>query len=191
MIDAADSLFAERGYTGTRMADVAAAAGVAVQTVYFTFHTKSELLEACFERAVMGPDEPLPPQQQPFWLAMMAADSGREAIGHFVNGIGTIARRVAKLDMAVASAVHEPEAVAIWTRSEQLRRSGFHEAVEHIAGRFGLREGLDAEAATDVLLTLGGHAVYCDFVYVHAWSHERFLLWLEESVALLLLPPSN
>ena len=31
-----------------RMTDIAAEAGVAVQTVYFTFHTKAELLQACY-----------------------------------------------------------------------------------------------------------------------------------------------
>lgn len=43
-----------RGYTGTRMVDVAAAAGVAVQAVYWVFHTKPELLTACYDLAVQG-----------------------------------------------------------------------------------------------------------------------------------------
>jgi Bacterial regulatory proteins, tetR family len=42
-VRAAHALFVERGYTGTRMADVGEAAGVAVQMVYFRFHTKAEL----------------------------------------------------------------------------------------------------------------------------------------------------
>ena len=43
MVRAAHELFVERGYTGTRMVDVAERAGVAVQTVYFRFHTKPDL----------------------------------------------------------------------------------------------------------------------------------------------------
>ena len=45
---AASRLFGERGYSGTTMADIAAAAGVAVQTVYFVFHTKTEVLDSAY-----------------------------------------------------------------------------------------------------------------------------------------------
>ena len=76
---AATEVFTEAGYVGARMADVAARAGVAVQTVYFTFHTKAELLKACFDRAVLGP-EGLPPLQQAFWSEMTKARSGRTAL---------------------------------------------------------------------------------------------------------------
>jgi AcrR family transcriptional regulator len=68
MIRAAHATFVIRGYTGTRMTDVAVASGVAVQTVYFRFHTKAELLQACYEDAVLGEDR-LPPPQQPWHRA--------------------------------------------------------------------------------------------------------------------------
>jgi AcrR family transcriptional regulator len=187
ILDAAHARFVEHGYVGTRMADVAAAAGVAVQTVYFTFHTKGELLDACFARAVMGDENPLPPQEQPFWQAMLTAETGTAAVRHFVEGVGAIAVRVARLDQVVGSATHDPDAVAIWTRSEQLRRAGFREAVEHIATRFGLRQGLDVETATDILLTIGGHSVYCSLVHEYGWPHETFVDWLSGAVSEMLL----
>src|SRR5579863_8453646 len=64
MIRAAQELLVERGYAGTTMADIAARADVAVQTLYFSFHTKPELLNACFEAAVFGDDSPAPPPEQ-------------------------------------------------------------------------------------------------------------------------------
>jgi len=60
VIRAAHTAFVQRGYTGTRMTDVATAAGVAVQTVYFIFHTKPELLAACYDHAFLGDDNPKP-----------------------------------------------------------------------------------------------------------------------------------
>src|SRR5213595_300848 len=66
IVKAAYTLFCARGYAGTTMAEIAEAAGVAVQTVYFTFHTKSALLSRAYDFAVMGEDEPLPPEQQPW-----------------------------------------------------------------------------------------------------------------------------
>src|SRR5688572_6188849 len=83
MIRAAIEVFTEAGYGGARMNDIAARAGVAIQTVYFTFHTKGELLQACFDHAVLGPDN-LPPEEQSFYAELLAARSGRAALARFV-----------------------------------------------------------------------------------------------------------
>ena len=69
IVKAAYTLFCARGYAGTTMAQIAEAAGVAVQTVYFTFHTKSALLSRAYDFAVMGEDEPLGPDKQPWFGA--------------------------------------------------------------------------------------------------------------------------
>lgn len=58
------------------------------------------------------------------------------------------------------SATHEPDAVAVRARTEQLRRDGFRDVVRHVAERFGLRDGVDVDTATDIALTFAGPAVY-------------------------------
>ncbi len=189
ILDAAYDLFVERGFTGTRMADVAERAGVAVQTVYFTFHTKAGLLEACNARAVLGDDEPLPPQQQPFWRAMIEAPAGRESVRHFVEGLGAIEMRGARLKQVINAATHDPDVKAISTEGEQLRRAGFREAAEHFA-TYGLRDGLDVERATDILLAVGDSSVYCSLVHDYGWPHEAFVDWLADSIADMLLSPT-
>ena len=47
------------------MAQIAEAAAVAVQTVYFGFHVKSALLSRAYDFAVMGEDEPVPRTSPP------------------------------------------------------------------------------------------------------------------------------
>jgi AcrR family transcriptional regulator len=187
IVTAAQGLFVERGFTGTRMADVASVAGVAVQTVYFTFNTKAELLQACFDQAVLGEDDPLPPPQQPFWRAMMEAPTGPEAIRHFVEGNGAIVTRVGRLARVVEATLHEPDAVAIHTRSETLRREGYRDVAEHLSTAFGLREGLDIDTATDILLTMGGPGVYPVLVHEYGWSHDAYLDWLTDALTAMLL----
>ena len=51
ILTSAQALFIERGYAATTMEDIAAAAGVAVQTVYYTFRTKALLLREVVELA--------------------------------------------------------------------------------------------------------------------------------------------
>src|SRR4051794_41317464 len=89
MVSAAYDLFGEDGFRATTMEAIAARAGVAVQTLYFTFHTKDELLQAVLDWTVMG-DDPTPPPMQPWHLAAMAEADGRRALELFVAGVVTI-----------------------------------------------------------------------------------------------------
>jgi AcrR family transcriptional regulator len=187
ILHAAHALFVERGYTGTRMADVAERAGVAVQTVYFTFHTKAELLQNCYDLAVLGEDDPRPPQQQEWYRRMLSARSGTAALRLFASGNGEICARIAVLDDVTRSASHEPEAVAVRANGERLRRDGMQEIARHLDDRFGLRAGLDLDRATDVLLTLSGGAVYRALVVDYGWTQEQYVDWVAATLADQLL----
>jgi len=190
MIHAAQKVFTSHGYAGARMIDIAAEAGVAVQTVYFTFHTKAELLQACYELAVLGEDDPRPPSAQPWYSAMLGATDGHAAIRHFAEGTSAIAARVALLDDVVRSAAHEPDAAQVRAHNEQLRRDGYTRIVGHLADRFGLPTGLDPADAVDILLTLAGPATYRCLVADYGWPHDRFVAWLAATLSQQLLPDS-
>jgi AcrR family transcriptional regulator len=185
---AATDLFCDLGYTGTKMSTVAERAGVAVQTVYFVFHTKAELLQACYELAVLGEDDPRPPHLQPWRSELTAATSGAEALRIFVGGYAAIAQRAAVLDDVVRGAVHEPEAKAVRDHSEQLRRDGYRTIIEHIQTQFGLRADLDTEKATDLMLTLAGPSVYRTLVVDYGWTHPAYVDWLALILTEVLLP---
>ena len=190
IIQSAHELFVARGYTGATMADIAKAAGVAVQTVYFTFHTKPELLHACYEAAVLGADDPVPPPQQPWYQQTLAAGSGPDALRAFTAGVTEISTRVGKLDDVVRSALHEPEAVAVRTHTEALRRHGFRTIVTSLEDRFGLRAGLDIERATDLLMMLAGTGIYRTLVLDYEWPLDEYRSWLAATLAeQLLLSP--
>jgi len=60
IIAAATEEFRSSGYHGATMSAIAERAGVAVQTVYFVFHTKPALLTAAIDTAVMGEVDPAP-----------------------------------------------------------------------------------------------------------------------------------
>jgi TetR/AcrR family transcriptional regulator len=52
ILDAAESLFAERGYAGTTLRDVAAAVGLRTPSLYNHFPSKESLYEAVLERGI-------------------------------------------------------------------------------------------------------------------------------------------
>lgn len=185
MLRAAIEVFAQEGYVGARMTDIASRAGVAVQTVYFVFHTKPELLQACFDYAVLGPDRLVPPEQPPF-QQIPKARSGRAALGAFVAGNTEILVRVATTDEVARAALHEPEAVTVVETSERRRREGYRELLTTIAERFPFRPGLELDEATDILLMYGSSATYLAMIRA-GWIRERFEEWLTDTLARTLL----
>lgn len=185
IVEAALAVFAESGYTGAKMTDIAARANVAVQTVYFTFHTKPELLQACYQHAVLGPSG-LPPAQTPAMQEVFRARSGRSALQWFAVGNAEITARAAAIDEVARGASHEPEALEVRRHSEQLRRDGYRRVVDHIAERFGLREGLEPDAATDIMLTLAGGTTYLTLAG-YGWSQQQYIDWLVDILASQLL----
>src|SRR5450759_2514236 len=181
---AAYARFCERGYAGTTMADVAASAGVAVQTVYFVFHTKTELLSGAYELAVLGEDHPQPPELQPWYLAAAAEPDIGAALSTVVRGAGEIIRRAAPLDTVVrAAASHDPEAAAVWEYHERLRIDGYRRIVAVLANKAPLRPGVTLDRATDLFPFYLGPLAFVGLVMDRGWSYDD---WLEWTVATLL-----
>lgn len=184
IVKAAYMLFCERGYAGTTMAQIAEVAGVAVQTVYFTFHTKAALLSRAYDFAVMGEEEPLPPEQQPWFAAMTAEPHVTEALRHFVMGAGEIIRRVTPLYLAArVAADQDPETAQVMAFHERWRADGYRQLLEHLHAKAGFRSGLTFERATDLLLLFVGMEVYRVLVGTQGWSHEEWLDWTVATVA--------
>jgi AcrR family transcriptional regulator len=180
---AAGVLFCERGYTGTTMADIADAAGVAVQTVYFVFHTKSDVLNSTYDLAVLGEGDQTPPQAQEWYRRAVAEPNVATAVRAVVEGAGEIVRRVAPLDLAVrTAAASDPDAAQFLARNERLRLEGYREMVDFLATKSPLRAGLAAERATDVLLLLLGPAAYRTLVVDRGWSHAEWVAWSSEAL---------
>lgn len=181
---AAYTLFSERGYTDTTMADIAAAAGVAVQTVYFTFHTKGELLSRAFDLAVMGEDGPLPPEQQAWYARMTAEPDLAAALRHLVTGVGTINVRAMPLDTFVrAEAESDPETARVWAYHERLRADAHRTILEILVTKAPLREDITPERATHLLLFYLGSDAYRPLVRDFGWTHEEWIDWTVAAIA--------
>lgn len=69
-MDAAHELFVTKGWAGTGMREMAAAAGVAIETVYSHFTSKRGLLRAVVDGAVTGDEAPVPLAERPEFLAL-------------------------------------------------------------------------------------------------------------------------
>ena len=175
---AAYTLFCERGFSGTTMADVAEAAGVAVQTVYFVFHTKGELLSRAYDFAVLGEVEPTPPEMQPWYREMVVEPDVTKALRHMVRGVGAILVRATPLDTVVrASAGSDPEAARVRAFHERWRAEGYGSMLEVLRQKADLRDSVTAERATQMVLLYVGMDLYRVLVHDFGWSHDDWMDW--------------
>ncbi len=190
IIAAATEEFRAGGYHGTTMAAIAKRAGVAVQTVYFVFHTKPALLTAAIDSAVMGEEDPVPPELTPWWQEGVTTTDGRRALGLFVSNVTEINGRAATLDrVAQAASTTDPEVVDVIAHHESLRTQGYRSYVDTLDARGLLKHGLDPAEATDVLLTLVGSDVFLNFTAERGWSVKRYVAWTTDALCALLLDP--
>jgi AcrR family transcriptional regulator len=173
MMDAAFQVFSERGYAKTTMEAIAAEAGVAVQTVYFTFHTKAELLQAAYEYAVLGP-EGTPPHLAEWWDAAEREPDVAKAVAQIVDGTVEVFERAAPLVWAVHG---DEDARATYEFNEQLRREGYERIVAFLARKHPLRRGLTRPKARDLMLTLLGPHVFVLLTRQLGWSVREFATW--------------
>ena len=183
IVKAAYALFCEHGYAGTTMAQIGEAAGVAVQTVYFAFHTKAALLSRTYDFAVMGEEEPAPPQQQPWWGAMVASPDITAAVRHFVVGVGEVTRRVAPLEMvARVAADGDRDSAQVVALHDRWQAEGYREALQILASKAPLRGGLSLDRATDLLLLFVDVDAYRVLVKGRGWSHQAWVDWTAAAV---------
>jgi AcrR family transcriptional regulator len=181
MLDAAYELLCEQGYRATTMEAIAEQAGVAVQTLYFTFHTKDELLQQVHDRTVLG-DEGVPPPLQPWYRTAMAEHDLRTALRTIVEGTQTILARVAPMLPVFHTVAGEP-AGAVWQRAEQLRVEGYDSLLRALETRQPLRQGLRHRDARDILFVVLGPETYRAFVHERQWSVTRWVRWTVDVLA--------
>ena len=182
-------LFATRGYQATTMPDIAAAAGVAVQTVYFVFHTKSILLEQVYATAVLGAEQIRPIDSEWYRRAVTDANPNR-SLATMLTGVLSVASRLAPL-AATMETIDDVEVRAVRTEKETLRRHLHRSYVEHLKKSRALRRELSVDAATDLFLGLSSPMLFQEMTVRLGWPAQRWESSLYDLLHHALLRPGQ
>lgn len=185
MLAAAQDRFVASGYTATTMERVAKDAHVAVQTLYYSFRTKGQLLVAVIEYAAAGEVDPQPVMQRSWVRTALAFDSGHEVLKLMVDNGTAIYRGVAPLADAIQEALGEPAVAAHWTATATGRRNGMSRLIAHIDSLGQLARTV--ERATDITFALAGHETYRSLVGRAGWPEDEYRRWLLDLLSIQLL----
>jgi AcrR family transcriptional regulator len=178
IVEAATQLFVEHGYLATTIEAIADAGGVAVQTVYYVFGTKRNVLAAVLDATIAGEAEPLPVLQQPWIERFAAAPDAAVAVDLLVEGTVGILARTAPVYEVVRRAAADPEVGALLDANRRDRRTDQRRLVELLAEAGHLRNGLDVDTAADVFYAVINEEVFQLLVVDCGWDLERFGRWV-------------
>jgi TetR/AcrR family transcriptional regulator, regulator of autoinduction and epiphytic fitness len=179
MLDRANELFISQGYAATTMEQIALAAGVAAQTLYYTFGTKGQLLCEVMEAAAAGVPDPPPAADRPWVREMLEATSPTRMLALAVEHGTNLYERVAPLWPAInAAAASDPRVESYWTTVAENRRGGVAMMVQRINDLGALKRGLDSDRATDLVMVLFGHDVFRGLVLDAGWGVADYKAWL-------------
>jgi AcrR family transcriptional regulator len=185
--DAAAELFIRDGYAGTSIAAIARAAGVAPQTVYGAFGSKAAILKEAVEVTLAGDDEPVPVYDREEAQRVLAADDAADAAAALASQCRRIFERTADLlHVADLAAADEPEIAAMAKGGAEGRLLDLGRAVEELAAKGFVRDGIDVEQAIDLVWALSSPEVYRSCIHDRGWTPARYERWLADAVGLVI-----
>jgi AcrR family transcriptional regulator len=174
VLAAALERFNETGWAGTTVADIAEAAGVAVETVYSGFGSKKALLRVAADASVVGDAEPIPLADRPEFAAMgegPVEDRVRAGLGFLAETHG----RTSGIWRAVEEAAQSDDEMREWALdAEQRRKLDTRRSLERIFDRT-----VDGPMF-DVLWVLYGHEAYRKLVIESGYTPREYQRCLAE-----------
>ncbi|MFP3883451.1 MAG: TetR/AcrR family transcriptional regulator [Actinomycetota bacterium] len=190
ILDAAQRLFSKYGYAGTTMQAIADEADVAVQTVYFVFHTKGELLRQLLKSVGGRPEDPLETMERDWVHEAMTDPDGRRSIALMIEHGNDIYARIAPVWAAIGQAASvEPEVADVWNGLVEQRRQGIQRIIDSLADRGQLREDLTVDRAADIAYGLHRPETFTVFVDECGWPVKEFKAWSYRLLCDQLLSP--
>ncbi|WP_419998073.1 TetR/AcrR family transcriptional regulator [Streptomyces boninensis] len=179
MLEAARELFVADGYGATTLKGVAERAGVAVQTIYFTFGNKRALLKELVDVTIAGDDEPVATMDRPWFTDALAQDTAEAQLHAHVAGTRQVLDRVAPITQMLAAATAvDPEVAGLWPQDTDPRLTVQTAAAKALVAKPGARQGLAAAEAADVLYGLLSPELYLLFVRDRGWPPARWEDWV-------------
>lgn len=189
IMDAAEALFRTRGYGPTTLQAVAAAAGVAVETVYSRFRNKTTLLSAILESGIMGAVEGRDVLEQTEVSRIRASTDQTEQVRLLAAFSRGILERTDAAHRILRSAAAVDDAAFELQQRDTLRRiEGQRFYIEMLLANGPLREGLTPAEAADTYSALASPETFAFLVGERGWSADQFQMWLRDMLTCALLP---
>jgi AcrR family transcriptional regulator len=173
------------------VAQIAARAGVSVDTVYTSVGRKPELMVAVIDMVLGSSDEPIPAEQRDYVRAVRAATSGRAKIAVYAASLGALMPRTAPLIEALRRAGDDDAQCAqAWAALVERRASNMLLFAADLRSTGELRVDLDDREVADIVWSTNAPE-YWLLLQARGWSARRYAELLEDLWCRVLLAPNR
>lgn len=188
ILAAARRLFTNHGYAATTVGQIAAEAGVAVDTVYAAVGAKSVLFRLLLETAFSGTEDAVPAEERDYVRRIQEQDRAREKIETYAAAVRAIGERLGPLHLVLREAAAQaPELARIRDEIDSRRATNMRSLARDLIATGDLRPGLDVEEIADVIWSMNSAEFYYLLTHERHWPPPRFELWLADAWCRLFL----
>jgi AcrR family transcriptional regulator len=188
ILNAALTVFLEKGYAAATMPAIAQTAGVALDTVYATVGRKPALFRLLIEMAVSGSDRDVPAEERDYVRAIRAESDAAGKIRIYASALRRIQGRLAPLFKVLQGAAPlDPELAALWKTISERRAKNMRLFAADLAATGRLQPRLSVTKVADIVWSMNSPEFYLLLVEERGWSSEEFESWLADSWIRLLL----
>jgi AcrR family transcriptional regulator len=177
VLGAAHTLFVEKGYGSTTIAEIAGLAGVAVETVYATFRNKPTLLHRAWDVAVGGDDQDVHILERPQMRAVLDEPDLAVRFMQFATVNTAVMARTAQLRLAIQAAAGADAAAAELLAvidGARFASMGVHARAAAATGQLAVPE----QECREVLFATTDGSLWASLVEGQGWADERYAGWL-------------
>ncbi len=189
VVEAALSLFVERGYAATTIEAISDRSDTPQATVYRLFSSKLGILKAVLDVSVGGDDEAVAMTDRPQVRALLSDEDPKKQVAGFAALLREVMARVGPVHRILADAARsDKDAASLLAEIARQRHDGQRRIARSLARTGALRPGLRERDAADIIHALASPEVYGLFVFDRDWTGERYEKWLRSILVDQLLP---
>jgi len=179
VVDAARTLFLERGYAATTIEAISGLSDTPQATVYRLFSPKLGILKAVLDVSVVGDDQAVAMLDRPQVRALVSDEDPKEQLAGFAALLREVMARAAPMHRILADAARSDEdAASLLAQLGRQRQEGQRRIARSLARSGALRPGLRERDVADVIYALASPEVYGLLVFDRGWSAERYEKWV-------------
>jgi AcrR family transcriptional regulator len=179
VVDAARTLFLERGYAAATIEAISEHSDVPSATVYRLFSSKLGILKALLDTSIAGDDQPLAVEERPNVASLFTESDPHKLVSGFAGITTAINQRTNDVyRVLVSAAASDPAAAELLGELRQQRDRGQRQIARALARARALKSGLRERDAADLIHALMSPEVYRLLVGDRGWTPERYQHWL-------------
>ncbi|HLI72352.1 MAG TPA: helix-turn-helix domain-containing protein [Acidimicrobiales bacterium] len=181
VVDAARTLFLERGYGATTIEAISDLSDTPQATVYRLFASKLGILKAVLDVSIVGDDQAVAMVDRPNVRSLLEDPDPKNQLAGFAALLRGLMVRAAPVHRILADAARSDGGAAVLLAEiARQRHEGQRRIARSLARSKALRPGLRERDAADIVHALASPEVYGLLVLDRGWNGERYEKWLRE-----------